>query len=809
LIHFIKRFRLRDNQSLKMPQRRGSGGNDSGVWLTFLNRKLLSEDRIREVFRSYGGIRECDGAVGGKAEGWVMVSMENMDKANSAIKGLRDCRNPIGETIKHMNLDSSGNGPGKYMDDWAGEDKFVENVKIVTKRHSNDHDNPAAIDSSHELLSSSDVGEVGGIKNFAAMSSKILEVVSHNNNLLMERLRESEEEYNRKLKEKDDQIRRQQNMITNFEETIRKLTQTANSNQEFETKVKKFLGENEDFYKKKVAELNKRIEEIEKARFEKMLEESDSSKVRHEVEKLTNATDSILSKTEQVYAVVQGIDLGTVVKSDGKGGEIKVDSMSGNTALLHNKIDKSIRLLAETSENQKKMNKVLQDLIKYTGLMNQDKETVEVEEKKKKKKDKERDRSRGRKRSRSRSTEKRRRSRSGSGDRVKMPAVMPPSSIDHEFEEMKWGLNMTLIGDGHWKSLMMVDDIKNIVDRMTKKVNFKVMCNDSENLASMYEEERDTLMVALPKSCYKVGISIGSYELGDPSLLTLKDGPLDEVRRRNEPKLNQKARILKEMVLNLIRQNKQVIVMIPPHGEARMELFQHWEDILLQKLRDIRFPSIKILNMNQIMLGTMGEFTNEQEYFDMWLRPMPKPRRMLSPYGTRRMFYALRQTVTSKNPAQAGMKDWPTPQSHPPPPTAVTMSQQLPTPTPAHAPPTHQGRMMSNQAPIAQQRIDEFPCARCTRIGHSSDDCKSKDKCCRICNHVGHFVEVHDVTDQRFRQVIVKTLGIDLWDPRRGGNNDQDYKRMRRGPLDHHPDTSIPPLGYGGGGYGHGRGGFY
>lgn len=49
-----------------------------------------------------------------------------------------------------------------------------------------------------------------------------------------------------------------------------------------------------------------------------------------------------------------------------------MDSMSGNTALLHNKIDKSIRILAETSENQKKMNKVLQDLIKYTGLMRQD-----------------------------------------------------------------------------------------------------------------------------------------------------------------------------------------------------------------------------------------------------------------------------------------------------------------------------------------------------------------------------------------------------------------------------------------------------
>merc|ERR1719369_405284 len=81
---------------------------------------------------------------------------------------------------------------------------------------------------------------------------------------------------------------------------------------------------------------------------------------------------------------------------------------------------------------------------------------------------------------------------------------------------------------------------------------------------------------------------------------------------------------------------------------------------------------------------------------------------MLSPYGTRRMFYALRQTVTSKNPAQAGMKDWPTPQSHPPPPAPLTMSQQLPTPTPAHPPPSHQGRMMSNTAPIAQQGTRNF-----------------------------------------------------------------------------------------------------
>ena len=41
--------------------------------------------------------------------------------------------------------------------------------------------------------------------------------------------------------------------------------------------------------------------------------------VRVEVEKLTNTTDSLMSKMEQVFAVVQGLDVGEVVKVDGKG----------------------------------------------------------------------------------------------------------------------------------------------------------------------------------------------------------------------------------------------------------------------------------------------------------------------------------------------------------------------------------------------------------------------------------------------------------------------------------------------------------
>ena len=95
------------------------------------------------------------------------------------------------------------------------------------------------------------------------------------------------------------------------------------------------------------------------------------------------------------------------------------------------------------------------------------------EKKSKKKKDKDRE-GRGRKRSRSRSGEKKRRSRSTSGERLSTLAVLPPAAIDHEFEENKWALNMTLIGDALWKSMYKVNDLKTQIVKMEKKVNFKV-----------------------------------------------------------------------------------------------------------------------------------------------------------------------------------------------------------------------------------------------------------------------------------------------------------------------------------------------
>merc|ERR1719402_230744 len=181
--------------------------------------------------------------------------------------------------------------------------------------------------------------------------------------------------------------------------------------------------------------------------------------------------------------------------------------------------------------------------------------------------------------------------------------VSTTTPIDHEFEEMKWGLNMALIGDGHWKSFNIVEDIQNIVSRMERKVNLRVMGREGETLSRMYDETRESLICALPTKCYKVAISVGTYDLKDNSLITLKEASMEEVRRRNEPKLQAKANILRDLVSKLINQGKSVVVMVPPHGEERIELHHHWEEVLLATLRDIRFPKLRVLNMAQDIPG--------------------------------------------------------------------------------------------------------------------------------------------------------------------------------------------------------------
>ena len=87
-------------------------------------------------------------------------------------------------------------------------------VKIVKKKptpalsESDRFESPETFGGSSKLLSAMEFpDEVGGIKTFTQTNAKILEFVSHNNLLLLEKMKENSEDCSRQIKEKDDQIR--------------------------------------------------------------------------------------------------------------------------------------------------------------------------------------------------------------------------------------------------------------------------------------------------------------------------------------------------------------------------------------------------------------------------------------------------------------------------------------------------------------------------------------------------------------------------------------------------------------------------
>ena len=119
-----------------------------------------------------------------------------------------------------------------------------------------------ALDSSvntHGLLSTSmKEAAKGGLTQFTKMNSKILEVVSQNNVLLLEKVRDMEEGCQKQLKEKDEQIKRLQNLLGNKDDQMKKITSKIEAGSEYDQKAKKYFGENEDFHKKRVEEVSTR-----------------------------------------------------------------------------------------------------------------------------------------------------------------------------------------------------------------------------------------------------------------------------------------------------------------------------------------------------------------------------------------------------------------------------------------------------------------------------------------------------------------------------------------------------------------------
>ena len=99
-----------------------------------------------------------------------------------------------------------------------------------------------------------------------------------------------------------------------------------------------------------------------------------------------------------------------------------------------------------------------------------------------------------------------------------------------------------------------------------------------------------------------IAVSIGAMDLTtDESLLTLRQASLEEVKLRNLAPLQEKALQLRGMVTKLLSLNKQVIVIIPPSGTQRVEVFRHFEEILVETLQDLTSMGLKILNLPELM----------------------------------------------------------------------------------------------------------------------------------------------------------------------------------------------------------------
>ncbi len=127
----------------------------------------------------------------------------------------------------------------------------------------------------------------------------------------------------------------------------------------------------------------------------------------------------------------------------------------------------------------------------------------------------------------------------------------------------------------------------------------------------------------------KIAISIGSKDLLEPSLLTLKENSLEGLRKNNKPILKDKAETLLCMiryVLALVLVSylylntgiflfsyineklsgpfKVILILLPPPAPDRHEVFQQWEEIVLEETKEMvesSAGSIRILNLPSVM----------------------------------------------------------------------------------------------------------------------------------------------------------------------------------------------------------------
>ena len=102
----------------------------------------------------------------------------------------------------------------------------------------------------------------------------------------------------------------------------------------------------------------------------------------------------------------------------------------------------------------------------------------------------------------------------------------------------------------------------------------------------------------------QVGISIGATDILEAKpehIKTLKEGPLNEVKRHNFSTLKYMANQVKAMAEKLLSMNKFVLLLIPLYGSKKREVFDQWQTVLTETMADLPFPSFRILNLQNLM----------------------------------------------------------------------------------------------------------------------------------------------------------------------------------------------------------------
>lgn len=306
----------------------------------------------------------------------------------------------------------------------------------------------------------------------------------------------------------------------------------------------------------------------------------------------------------------------------------------------------------------------------------------------------------------------------------KEPAPLPRKPVN-PLDELKWGQDTFFLGDSVFSMMMQVEEIKKKFEMM-KELNFRHKIKDKATVGTLYDRSKKQVLIAVPP-CRTVVLSIGSQDLCGSDLKTLKEYSKAEVRKRNEPKLKEKARHIKAMIQKLNNMDRNVIYIVPATSVQRQEVFEQFEEILTDVVDDLPYPAFKMLNLPELIRSTSYQFDFKEEHLKAWYGE-DLQKSVLSDFGCLRLLDAIKRTIWSKNKKSIGKN------------------------------------LNPNEVRVIGPDEPAIPCPRCTRL-HSGgpDSCRSKSMTCRKCGQVGHFYLVHDETDTEFQKVIVQTLGIDIY----------------------------------------------